>query len=240
MKNFDQMHRYLRPSMLQHLLRRLVFDVPILNEYAKMPLKVCPLLHFLCIYYYIERKVAFIYTSYPVLCLKGPVTTLIGENTCTLWKKCIYYLYRGYLSEWFLQLLFITSEQLDCCFHILKMPLFLFPSVGSFQLLTNHYERCWKYYCLPNGWANYGVTSEEELHLSRKLFWGIFESLAHKVNNAFLVSTHSVDYNFTGLMPIFDFFDVIHTLEIWCRALQDRHAMPLRYSRSHSAWLCGC
>ncbi|KAM4640861.1 ryanodine receptor 1 [Discoglossus pictus] len=78
--------RYLRPNMLQHLLRRLVFDVPILNEFAKMPLK----------------------------------------------------------------------------------------------LLTNHYERCWKYYCLPTGWANYGVTSEEELHLTRKLFWGIFESLAHK------------------------------------------------------------
>ncbi|XP_051973037.1 LOW QUALITY PROTEIN: ryanodine receptor 1 [Xyrauchen texanus] len=78
--------RYLRPSMLQHLLRRLVFDVPILNEYAKMPLK----------------------------------------------------------------------------------------------LLTNHYERCWKYYCLPNGWANFGISSEEELHLTRKLFWGIFESLAHK------------------------------------------------------------
>ncbi|XP_063059704.1 ryanodine receptor 1-like [Engraulis encrasicolus] len=78
--------KYLRPSMLQHLLRRLVFDVPILNEYAKMPLK----------------------------------------------------------------------------------------------LLTNHYERCWKYYCLPNGWANFGVASEEELHLTRKLFWGIFESLAHK------------------------------------------------------------
>ncbi|XP_047660704.1 ryanodine receptor 1 isoform X4 [Tachysurus fulvidraco] len=78
--------RYLRPSMLQHLLRRLVFDVPILNAYAKMPLK----------------------------------------------------------------------------------------------LLTNHYERCWKYYCLPNGWANFGVSSEEELHLTRKLFWGIFESLAHK------------------------------------------------------------
>ncbi|XP_064208546.1 ryanodine receptor 1-like isoform X4 [Anguilla rostrata] len=78
--------KYLRPSMLQHLLRRLVFDVPILNEYAKMPLK----------------------------------------------------------------------------------------------LLTNHYERCWKYYCLPNGWANFGISSEEELHLTRKLFWGIFESLAHK------------------------------------------------------------
>lgn len=36
----DESCRYLRPSMLQHLLRRLVFDVPILNEYAKMPLKV--------------------------------------------------------------------------------------------------------------------------------------------------------------------------------------------------------
>ena len=32
--------RYIHPSMLQHLLRRLVFDVPILNEFAKMPLKV--------------------------------------------------------------------------------------------------------------------------------------------------------------------------------------------------------
>ncbi|OWK63131.1 Ryanodine receptor 2 [Lonchura striata] len=30
----------LRPSMMQHLLRRLVFDVPQLNEHAKMPLKV--------------------------------------------------------------------------------------------------------------------------------------------------------------------------------------------------------
>lgn len=26
--------------MMQHLLRRLVFDVPLLNEHAKMPLKV--------------------------------------------------------------------------------------------------------------------------------------------------------------------------------------------------------
>lgn len=34
------LRRYIRPSMLQHLLRRLVFDVPILNEFAKMPLKV--------------------------------------------------------------------------------------------------------------------------------------------------------------------------------------------------------
>ncbi|KAK9529913.1 hypothetical protein VZT92_011459 [Zoarces viviparus] len=76
----------LRPSMMQHLLRRLVFDVPLLNEHTKMPLK----------------------------------------------------------------------------------------------LLTNHYERCWKYYCLAGGWGSFGATSDEELHLSRKLFWGIFDALSRK------------------------------------------------------------
>jgi len=37
-------YSHLRPSMLQQLLRRLVFDVPLLNEYCKMPLKVNALL----------------------------------------------------------------------------------------------------------------------------------------------------------------------------------------------------
>ncbi|MBN3304979.1 RYR3 protein, partial [Amia calva] len=78
--------RYLRPSMLQQLLRRLVFDVPLLNEYCKMPLK----------------------------------------------------------------------------------------------LLTNHYEQSWKYYCLPSGWGSYGMASEEEVLLTKKLFWGIFDSLSQK------------------------------------------------------------
>ncbi|XP_071665439.1 ryanodine receptor 3 isoform X6 [Patagioenas fasciata] len=77
---------HLRPSMLQQLLRRLVFDVPLLNEYCKMPLK----------------------------------------------------------------------------------------------LLTNHYEQCWKYYCLPSGMGSCGIATEEELHLTEKLFWGIFDSLSHK------------------------------------------------------------
>ncbi|XP_034049809.1 ryanodine receptor 2 isoform X2 [Thalassophryne amazonica] len=76
----------LRPSMMQHLLRRLVFDIPLLNEHTKMPLK----------------------------------------------------------------------------------------------LLTNHYDRCWKYYCLAGGWGNFGAASDEELHLSRKLFWGIFDALSCK------------------------------------------------------------
>lgn len=108
-------HRYIRPSMLQHLLRRLVFDVPILNEFAKMPLKVGPW---------------------------GPPTPPSAPR------------------------------------HPIAAPRH---PTASPQLLTNHYERCWKYYCLPSGWPNYGVSSEEELHLTRKLFWGIFESLAHKV-----------------------------------------------------------
>lgn len=33
-------HRHLRPSMMQQLLRRLVFDVPMLSEYCKIPLRV--------------------------------------------------------------------------------------------------------------------------------------------------------------------------------------------------------
>ncbi|KAI7804180.1 putative ryanodine receptor 3-like [Triplophysa rosa] len=78
--------RYLRPSMLQPLLRRLVFDVPSLSEYCKMPLK----------------------------------------------------------------------------------------------LLSNHYEQNWKYYCLPSGWGGHGLPSEEELLLTKKIFWGIFDSLSQK------------------------------------------------------------
>lgn len=33
-------HRHLRPSMMQQLLRRLVFDVPMLTDYCKIPLRV--------------------------------------------------------------------------------------------------------------------------------------------------------------------------------------------------------
>ncbi|XP_032882821.1 ryanodine receptor 3 isoform X4 [Amblyraja radiata] len=78
--------RYLQPSMLQPLLRRFVFDVPLLNEYCKMPLK----------------------------------------------------------------------------------------------LLSKHYAQCWKYYCLASGWGNYGSASDEELHLTKKLFWGVLDALSTK------------------------------------------------------------
>ncbi|XP_017311642.1 ryanodine receptor 3 isoform X2 [Ictalurus punctatus] len=82
--------KHLRPSMLQQLLRRLVFDVPQLTEYCKMPIK----------------------------------------------------------------------------------------------LLTNHYEQNWKYYCLPSGLGSYGMASEEELHLTKKLFWGLFDALSQKKYDA--------------------------------------------------------
>ncbi|XP_071336383.1 ryanodine receptor 2 isoform X3 [Trachinotus anak] len=52
-----------------------------------------------------------------------------------------------------------------------KMPL---------KLLTSHYEQRWKYYLLSGGQVDQGLASEEELHLSRKLFWGVFKALAKK------------------------------------------------------------
>ncbi|CAG03530.1 unnamed protein product [Tetraodon nigroviridis] len=82
--------KHLRPTMMQQLLRRLVFDVPVLSEYCKIPLR----------------------------------------------------------------------------------------------LLTNHYEQNWKYYCLPSGMGSFGTASDEELLLTKKLFWGIFDSLSHKKYDA--------------------------------------------------------
>ncbi|XP_035535034.1 ryanodine receptor 3, partial [Morone saxatilis] len=82
--------KHLRPSMMQQLLRRLVFDVPMLTEYCKIPLR----------------------------------------------------------------------------------------------LLKNHYEQNWKYYCLPSGMGSFGIASDEELLLTKKLFWGIFDSLSHKKYDA--------------------------------------------------------
>nr|XP_040034926.1 ryanodine receptor 2 [Gasterosteus aculeatus aculeatus] len=52
-----------------------------------------------------------------------------------------------------------------------KMPL---------KLLSAHYEQRWKYYSLAGGPADHGSASEEELHLSRKLFWGVFNALPKK------------------------------------------------------------
>ncbi|XP_054474291.1 ryanodine receptor 3 [Anoplopoma fimbria] len=105
--------KHLRPSMMQQLLRRLVFDVPMLTEYCKIPI----------------------------------------------------------------------------------------------QLLTNHYEQNWKYYCLPSGMGIFGIASEEELLLTKKLFWGIFDSLSQKKYDAdlFKVATSSLCAIAGALPP--DFVD---------------------------------
>ncbi|XP_072545007.1 ryanodine receptor 2 [Salminus brasiliensis] len=52
-----------------------------------------------------------------------------------------------------------------------KMPL---------KLLTNHYEQSWKHYCMAGAEGGSGSASEEELQLSRKLFWGVFQALTKK------------------------------------------------------------
>ncbi|XP_061645502.1 ryanodine receptor 2-like isoform X2 [Phyllopteryx taeniolatus] len=48
------------------------------------------------------------------------------------------------------------------------------------KLLTSHYEQRCKYYSLTGGQGNQSLASEEELHLSLKLFWGVFKALAKK------------------------------------------------------------
>lgn len=50
------------------------------------------------------------------------------------------------------------------------------------QLLTSHYEQRWRYYSQVGGHGDQGLASEEELLLSRKLFWGVFRALAKKVS----------------------------------------------------------
>lgn len=111
--------------MMQHLLRRLVFDVPLLNEHTKMPLKV----------------------------IVGDIFLKKEPRQCHLPLPLI---------------------ELNCEMMSLSL-------MSVSQLLTNHYERCWKYYCLSGGWGSFGAASDEELHLTRKLFWGVFDALARKV-----------------------------------------------------------
>ncbi|XP_028278418.1 ryanodine receptor 2 [Parambassis ranga] len=48
----------------------------------------------------------------------------------------------------------------------------------ALKLLTTHYEQRWKYYSQTGGQTDQGLASEEELLLSRKLFWGVFKALA--------------------------------------------------------------
>lgn len=49
------------------------------------------------------------------------------------------------------------------------------------QVLTNHYERCGRYYG-SGGWGSHGTANEEERRLTMMLFSGIFDSLAQRVS----------------------------------------------------------
>lgn len=55
-----------------------------------------------------------------------------------------------------------------------------------YQLLTSHYEQRWKYYLRMDGQADHRSASEEELYLSRKLFWNLFKALDKKVKHIIL------------------------------------------------------
>ncbi|KAG7283030.1 hypothetical protein CRUP_012923 [Coryphaenoides rupestris] len=83
----------------------------------------------------------------------------------------------------------LTKAQRDsieeCLLAICKRLVFDVPMLTEYckmalRLLTNHYEQSWKYYCLPSGQAGFGMASEEELMLTKKLFWGTFDSLSQK------------------------------------------------------------
>lgn len=63
-----------------------------------------------------------------------------------------------------------------------------------FQLLTNHYEQNWKFYCLPSGWGSYGTASEDELLLTKKIFWGVFDSLSQRVRLPSVETTHTLEH----------------------------------------------
>uniref|UniRef100_A0A8B9LM49 Ryanodine receptor 2b (cardiac) n=1 Tax=Astyanax mexicanus TaxID=7994 RepID=A0A8B9LM49_ASTMX len=78
-----------------------------------------------------------------------------------------------------------------------KMPL---------KLLTNHYEHSWKYYCMAGAQGGSGSASEEELQLSRKLFWAVFRALSKKVGlsncSSMLLSLYWTTIQFHRSFPI--------------------------------------
>lgn len=82
---------------------------------------------------------------------------------------CIWVLCFWAACLWHSSLRYFPSSCCDLC------------TLCVFQLLTNHYEQNWKYYCLPSGWGSYGTASEDELLLTKKIFWGVFDSLAQRV-----------------------------------------------------------
>ena len=57
-------------------------------------------------------------------------------------------------------------------------------SVVALRVLTNHYERCGRYYG-SGGMGGHGIATDEERQLTMMLFSGIFDSLAKRVSIMF-------------------------------------------------------
>lgn len=64
-----------------------------------------------------------------------------------------------------------------------------------FQLLTSHYEQRSQYYLMVGELSHHSLASEEELHLSQKLFWSVFKAMNKKVNYTKYLSTHRSSKN---------------------------------------------
>lgn len=46
--------------------------------------------------------------------------------------------------------------------------------------------------------GSFGIASDEELLLTKKLFWGIFDSLSHKVTQDFFFFFNSLEQSWEG------------------------------------------
>lgn len=61
-----------------------------------------------------------------------------------------------------------------------------------YQVLISHYDQWWKYYLQTKRQADPRSVPEEDLYLSRKLFWNLFKALDKKVNHISAVIFFSV------------------------------------------------
>jgi len=70
---------------------------------------------------------------------------------------------------------------------VVDVPALTENTVVPLRVLTNHYERCGRYYG-SHGWGSHGQATEEEKRLTMMLFSGIFDSLAQRAYDPELFS----------------------------------------------------
>ncbi|XP_061915089.1 ryanodine receptor 2-like isoform X1 [Entelurus aequoreus] len=94
-------------------------------------------------------------------------------------------------------------------------------SKTALKFLSSHYQQKWKYYSLT---GDQSLASEEELHLSQKLFWVVFKELAKKQYEGELsrVSVHCLAALAKALPP--------HHLDPNCASPRDKNRQPVETS----------